>query len=59
MDDMEKYGVEQEKAEEKTAQEGTEQRCPRCNSLLEKHGDIRICPTCGSAPFESDATKKT
>lgn len=51
---MDKYGVD-ESAEtpdslEKTAKEsGT---CPKCNGRIERHGQVYICPNCGSEPFE-------
>ena len=54
---MEKYGVDEKidiKKMEKIASNG----CPKCGSpKVFKHGDILICPNCGSAPFESEDRK--
>jgi len=48
---MDKYGVK-EKQSEKV-------RCPNCNSLLEKHGKVLLCPKCGSEPFEEKDPEKS
>lgn len=49
VDTMEKYGVDETGTEqEKKAQAG----CPTCGSKVEKHGNVLVCPRCGTAPFE-------
>ena len=46
---MEKYGVDETGTEqEKKAQAG----CPNCGSKVEKHGNVLVCPNCGTSPFE-------
>jgi nucleoid DNA-binding protein/ribosomal protein S27AE len=48
---MEKYGVDESGSEqEKKAQAG----CPNCGSKVEKHGNVLVCPKCGTAPFEGE-----
>jgi len=49
-DGMEKYGVEQRNDLEKYAHE--EETCPSCGRQTFLHGRVRICPKCGSEPFE-------
>ena len=52
---MEKYGVVEEEKESKEASDKT--ACPKCNSKkIEKHGNVKICPECGTEPFESKDT---
>ena len=56
-DTLEKYGVSEEVGQvdlEKKAAEG----CPACGRKVERHGDVLICPHCGSQPFESAKEKK-
>lgn len=46
---MEKYSVDETGTEqEKKAQSG----CPSCGSKVEKHGNVLVCPNCGTSPFE-------
>ncbi len=48
---MEKLGVEEQKDTdklEKAASEG----CPRCGRKIERHGEVWMCPQCGTEPFE-------
>lgn len=48
---MEKFGVNEEvdqEAMEKAASEG----CPNCGGKVQKHGNVMVCPRCGSEPFE-------
>ena len=52
---MEKYGVDQDKDPGKTAEDDS--NCSSCDSELEKHGDIKLCPKCGSEPLEEDETE--
>jgi hypothetical protein len=47
---MEKYAVDEDN--EKKASEGS--RCPKCDSELEQHGDVQLCPEHGSEPFEKE-----
>lgn len=50
---MEKYGVEEKKSGDKTAQEDTE-KCSACGSKLRNSATtgVLLCPKCGSEPFE-------
>lgn len=52
---IEKYGVDESteqdsKKMEKAAAEG----CPRCGRKVQLHGNVLLCPNCGSEPFEKD-----
>jgi len=58
---MDKYGVNEEvdqEAMEKAASEG----CPKCGGKVQKHGNVMVCPRCGTEPFEkakgSDGSKE-
>lgn len=44
---MDKYGVDTS-SKAKTAAQG----CPECAAATEAHGEVTICPACGSRPFE-------
>lgn len=51
---MEKYGVDETKKQqdpEKLASQG----CPDCGQTLVKHGQVLMCPTHGTEPFEKIA----
>lgn len=49
-DDMEKYGVDEQQAEnEKRASDG----CPECGRKAERHGNVLACPVHGTEPFEA------
>ncbi len=50
---MEKYGVEEKKSEDKTAQEDIP-KCPSCGRRLRNPTEtgVVLCPRCGSEPFE-------
>lgn len=52
---MEKYGVKQKK--DKTAGVG-DAKCPRCGSTMVKHGQVFICPRCGTEPLEPEEEKE-
>jgi len=49
---MEKYGVDEEKVEDKTAEDKS--LCPTCGGKLRDAADtgVLICLKCGTAPFE-------
>lgn len=48
---MEKFGVD-EGAEQDKMEKAAAQGCPDCGSKVERHGNVMICPKCGSKPFE-------
>lgn len=55
---IEKYGVDESsnqdpKKMEKAASEG----CPKCGQKVQRHGNVVLCPNCGSEPFEADRPK--
>jgi len=54
---MKKYGVEE--SEPKEAGEEKSDFCPTCGMALENQAEtgVRICPICGTKPFEEDAEK--
>jgi ribosomal protein S27AE len=46
---VEKFGVDEGGSEnEKLAAQG----CPKCGSEVKRHGNILVCPQCGTEPFE-------
>lgn len=52
---MEKYGVLEDPAVTKTAEEKREpKRCPECDSELIPTDQVNVykCPKCGTKPFE-------
>lgn len=52
---MEKYGVHEFTEETKQAADrplASSLRCPQCQREVEAHGAVRLCPACGSKPFE-------
>ena len=56
---MEKYAVDEDKdLKKKEASDGPKDgegsRCPKCDSELEQHGDVQLCPEHGSEPFEKE-----
>lgn len=50
---MEKYGVDENADEnlEKKAAQG----CPVCGATPIRHGNVLMCPTHGSEPFENNS----
>ena len=50
---MEKYGVDESASAVKTANAPTQQTCPNCGANVTAHGNVVLCPNCGSAPFEA------
>ena len=48
---MDKFGVDQGKNSEELEKAATK-GCPRCGNKVEKHGDVFVCPRCGTEPFE-------
>ena len=52
---MEKYGVVTGSLDlTKTAADG----CPKCGSKVERHGNVLLCPKCGTVPFEGGGDAK-
>lgn len=51
---MDKYGVDETEQTEKTGQEKRIETCPCCGATIEHHGKIRVCPRCGTKPFEGE-----
>lgn len=56
---MQKYGVDEEATRDETADKtaATRYDCPQCGGKLEKHGNVSLCETCGSKPFEAQTLK--
>jgi ribosomal protein S27AE len=48
---MEKYGVDESHDSEKMEKLATE-GCPKCGQELVRHGNLLVCPKCGTEPFE-------
>jgi ribosomal protein L37AE/L43A len=52
---MDKYGVDEDTTEKNALPKtDAENVCPKCNNNTEKHGNVKICPKCGSEPFEGE-----
>lgn len=55
---MDKFGVDETNAKTaKTASDG-ERKCPECGEVLKQHGNVLLCPTHGSKPFEDTDDKR-
>jgi rubrerythrin len=52
MSDMEKYGVDEQKDEEQEKKATDVKKCPVCGADVGLHGNVRVCPNCGTAPYE-------
>lgn len=52
---VEKYGVDEngDESEKRAVAETKPKVCPQCGSTLEEHGEVVLCPKCGSDPFEA------
>lgn len=48
---MEKYGVDENVDGEKLEKQASE-GCPGCGAKVQRHGNVLVCPNCGTAPFE-------
>ena len=53
-DGMTKYGVDESDDEKAASVAPPTTRCPSCGNEVEVHGRTRICPQCGSKPFEPE-----
>jgi len=57
-DGMEKYGVDEvdKKAESTKVGEDAQgaETCPKCGNPVAHHGEVRVCPKCGTEPFEGE-----
>ena len=49
---IEKYGVDTEADEE--LEKKASQDCPKCGKKPVLHGNVLMCPNCGSEPFETE-----
>lgn len=54
MNETEKYGVDEEEDDAKTAAD-KKNICPKCGSVLRPREvtGVLLCPKCGSSPFEA------
>jgi len=50
---MEKYGVDETRNQEKLEKIAAG-GCPRCGGKIERHGQVLLCSSCGSQPFEEE-----
>ena len=48
---MDKYAVVEEVDQEKLEKQAAA-GCPECGKTPERHGNVLVCPTHGSEPFE-------
>lgn len=55
-DEMEKYGVDEQGPTTKIGEEKEQGRetCPNCGEPVAHHGKVRVCPKCGTEPFEGE-----
>ena len=52
---MEKYGVDETtNVDQKKMEKAASQGCPECGAKVERHGNVVLCPTHGSKPFETE-----
>lgn len=49
---MEKYGVQIDDSQQKTAEKTNKPTCPKCGSVVDMSGNVPKCPKCGTEPFE-------
>lgn len=52
--EMEKYGVD-EGIDPDQLEKASAEGCPVCGKKPVKHGNLLVCPTHGSEPFEKDS----
>jgi len=50
---MDKYGVD-ESVDQERLEKASAAGCPRCGAKVELHGDLLVCPNCGTEPFEKE-----
>ncbi len=48
---MHKYAVD-EGQDNETLEKAASHGCPQCGATIERHGDVAVCPNCGTKPFE-------
>lgn len=48
---MEKYAVD-ETGDTDALVKAANNGCPNCGAAIEKHGNVAVCPNCGTSPFE-------
>lgn len=53
---MEKFGVDQSR-DQSTFEKAAAHGCPVCGASVSRHGEILICPRCGTEPFEKKTRK--
>ena len=50
---MEKYGVQIDESQQKTAEKEGKPKCPQCGAAVEmSETNVPKCPNCGTKPFE-------
>lgn len=49
---MDKYAVDEGTPHPQQKKASLAHSCPRCGAEVTAHGNILICPSCGSDPFE-------
>jgi DNA-directed RNA polymerase subunit RPC12/RpoP len=54
---LEKFGVDESVNQEELEKKAAE-GCPECGAKVERHGNVILCPNCGSAPFEKKEEEK-
>lgn len=50
--EMEKYGVDEGTPDQESLEKKAAKGCPECGVAPTKHGNVLVCPTHGSEPFE-------
>ncbi len=48
---MDKYAVD-ESGDKDVLEKAASDGCPDCGAAIQKHGNVAICPNCGTRPFE-------
>jgi len=50
---FEKYAVDEDQGDQEQLEKKAAEGCPECGSKVERHGNVLMCPKCGTAPFET------
>jgi len=56
---IEKYGVTTDQGGDLNKTASGAELCPKCGTVIEKHGSVRKCPKCGTRPFEGGGDGKS
>lgn len=52
--DLQKYAVDESLPPSQTLEKMATEGCPQCGGKVTRHGNVLLCDSCGSKPFEQD-----